>query len=99
GRRIILWDDGRVIPLRPGATILFPAGTKRFSFMPVGQNETRYMFRQYFHSSVMRWVEKGGRSDTEFDSKANADEDMAWKLKREGRAKAAVKTFCKLDEV
>jgi hypothetical protein len=99
----VSWDDNRVIPLRPGATVVFPAGTKKFSFLPVAPNETCFLFRQYCHAGALRWVGKDGRSDSEFEAEASAAEAEAWDIKRAagGRpqhrciAKLATSTFSK----
>lgn len=96
---IIFWDDDRVFPLRPGSTVLFPAGTKRFSFVPVAQHETWYTIRQFCHASALRWVEKGGRSDSIFDRKASLVEKEAWNAKREQRGKIAAKKYSKLRDI
>ncbi|KAJ7675299.1 hypothetical protein B0H17DRAFT_1140374 [Mycena rosella] len=44
---LMLWDDDAVIPLRAGSTVLFPAGTKRFSFTAANPGEQRFFFRQF----------------------------------------------------
>ncbi|KAJ7666202.1 hypothetical protein DFH06DRAFT_925247, partial [Mycena polygramma] len=54
-RGIILWDDDRVIPMPPGTTVVFPAGAKQYSFVPVAPHESRYLFRQYCHAGALRW--------------------------------------------
>ncbi|KAJ7105448.1 hypothetical protein C8R43DRAFT_906554 [Mycena crocata] len=96
---IIFWEDEKTIALRPGMTVLFPAGTKRYSFVPVAPHETRYIFRQYCHAGVMRWCQKGGRSDTEFDKKATVAEKAAWEAKRASCGKAAAKLYSKLGDI
>jgi hypothetical protein len=99
GGGILLPEDEGMIQLKPGATILFPAGTKRFTFVAVAPHETRYFFRQYCHAGVLRWVEKGGRSDTEFEDVSSAEEIMAWNEHRAQRGRASIKMFSKLRDV
>ncbi|KAJ7117333.1 hypothetical protein C8R43DRAFT_1137629 [Mycena crocata] len=99
GGQCEMWDDEAIIELAPGATIVFPAGTKRFSFMPVGKHETRYLFRQFCHAGVFRWFDKGGRSDAEFDRDASPEEIAKWEQMRLKRGQAVAKTFSRLDDI
>ncbi|KAJ7205392.1 hypothetical protein C8J57DRAFT_1405486 [Mycena rebaudengoi] len=100
---MILWDDDSIFPLVPGTTILIPTGTKRVSFLPVAGNEKQFLFRQYFHSSVLRWVEKGGYSDSSADREAATSEEAAaglaaWEAGRSWRAQTSQKLFSKLSD-
>jgi hypothetical protein len=45
GGGIILWDAKRMIEMPSGSTIVFPAGTKSFSWVGVAPNETRFLVR------------------------------------------------------
>ncbi|KAJ7156556.1 hypothetical protein C8R43DRAFT_949409 [Mycena crocata] len=56
---VVFWEDDTVISLRPGGTVLFPSGTKRFSLVAVKPGETMYVFRQYCNAGAVRWLEKG----------------------------------------
>ncbi|KAJ7893072.1 hypothetical protein B0H14DRAFT_3427565 [Mycena olivaceomarginata] len=47
GGGIVFWDDVCVLELIPGATVMFPAGSKRYSLVAVAPHETRFVFRQY----------------------------------------------------
>ncbi|KAJ7024934.1 hypothetical protein C8F04DRAFT_968427 [Mycena alexandri] len=96
---IVLWDDDRVIPLRSGATAVFPTGSKPYSLVPVAPHETRVIFRQFCHASVLRWVDKGGRSDTQFDRLATVAEKAAWEAKRAVRGETAAKMYSKLGDL
>jgi hypothetical protein len=78
---------------------LFPAGTKRYSFVPVAPHETRFLFRQYCNAGVLRWLEKGGQTDSEFDLLASSEQTEAWEEKRKNRGKAALKKFSKYGDV
>ncbi|KAJ7123798.1 hypothetical protein C8R43DRAFT_1135849 [Mycena crocata] len=96
---IIFFDDEGTVEFPPGSTALFPAGTKRFSFAPVAAHETRYLFRQFCHASVLRWLEKDGQGDTEFEHWASADQISVWEAKRASRGLTAIKNFSKLNDI
>lgn len=101
---VILWDDDSIFPLAPGTTILIPTGTKRVSFLPVAADEKQFLFRQYFHSSILRWIEKGGYSDSTADREAATSEEVAaglaaWEAERSRRARTSQKLFSKLSDV
>ncbi|KAJ7080881.1 hypothetical protein C8R43DRAFT_909878, partial [Mycena crocata] len=96
---IVFWEDDVTIPLRPGNTVIFPSGTKRFSFAALKPNETRYIFRQYCNAGAMRWLEKGNRSDTEFDASASVEEKEEWEAKRARRAVASSKLYTKINDI
>jgi hypothetical protein len=96
GGGIVFWDDVCVLELIPGATVMFPVGSKRYSLVAVAPHETRFVFRQYCHAGVLRWVEKGGRSDTEFDLGASDHEKDIWE---NIRAKRGHKMFSKLEDI
>ncbi|KAJ7784195.1 hypothetical protein B0H16DRAFT_1296294 [Mycena metata] len=96
---LILWDDDRVIPLRPGATVVVPTGSKPYSFVPVAADETRVLLRQFCHAGALRWVDKGGRSDAQFDLTATDAEKAAWEAKRVARGEAAAKMYSKLGDI
>ncbi|KAJ7727501.1 hypothetical protein B0H14DRAFT_2284124, partial [Mycena olivaceomarginata] len=91
GGGIMFWDDDALIELIPGATVLFPAGTKHYSLVAVAPHETQYVFRQYCHAGVLRWVEKGGRSDVQFEVMAKRAEVEAWNEFRAKRGHASVR--------
>ncbi|KAJ7849478.1 hypothetical protein B0H13DRAFT_1645009, partial [Mycena leptocephala] len=97
---LISWDDDRVIPLPPGTTVVFPAGTKRFSFIPVAPDESRFLFRQFCHAGIFRWIEKGGWSDTQFEMFAASDEELeAWNKKRANRGARVAKMYSKIGDI
>ncbi|KAJ6465538.1 hypothetical protein C8R47DRAFT_991404 [Mycena vitilis] len=99
GGGILFADGDGVVELIPGASVVIPSGTKAYALMPVGLGETRYVFRQYCHAGVLRWVEKGGRSDKEFDRDAPPEEIDAWYQKRPNRGRASLKMFSRLSDV
>jgi hypothetical protein len=88
-----------VVELIPGATIAVPAGTMPYTLLPVAPHERRYVFRQYCHASVFRWLEKGGRSDKDFDEYASEEEITAWEERRANRGQSSLKMFSKLEDV
>ncbi|KAJ7834494.1 hypothetical protein B0H13DRAFT_2426875 [Mycena leptocephala] len=79
-----------------GGGIWFPEDDSVIQLKP---GATRYFFRQYCHSGVLRWVEKGGRSDTEFDQQASPEQSAAWYAQRARRGLTSVKKFSKLGDV
>ncbi|KAJ7907848.1 hypothetical protein B0H13DRAFT_1618069, partial [Mycena leptocephala] len=88
-----------VVELIPGATIAVPAGTMAYKLLPVAPHERRYIFRQYCHAGVFRWLEKGGRSDKDFDEYASEEEIAAWDERRANRGQSSLKMFSKLGDV
>ncbi|KAJ7450434.1 hypothetical protein FB451DRAFT_1052313 [Mycena latifolia] len=96
---ILFWDDDKVVELPSGASVMFPAGSKRYSFLPVDGHEERFLFRQFCHASVFRWVEKGGHSDTEFESVSSPEAIDAWNEKRARWGEAGAKLFSKLEDI
>ncbi|KAJ7703538.1 hypothetical protein B0H17DRAFT_1127172 [Mycena rosella] len=96
--RIIFWDGGKVVPLRPRSTVLFPAGSKRFLFVPVHANKMRLIFRQYCHASVMHWIEKGRRLHSDFDL-APQEERNTWKAQQATHGQKMAKLYTKINDV
>ncbi|KAJ7457543.1 hypothetical protein B0H11DRAFT_2243300 [Mycena galericulata] len=99
GGGIIFSDDEGVLPLLSGSTVAFPAGTKRYTFESVAPHETRFLIRQFCHAGIMRWVDKGGRSDMEFERNASAADKAAWEAYRLTRGNTSAKLFSKLGDV
>jgi hypothetical protein len=79
--------------------VLFPAGTKHYSLAAVAPHETQYVFRQYCHAGVLRWVEKGGRSDVQFEVKAKRAEVEAWNEFCTKRGHASARMFSKIGDI
>ncbi|KAJ7766364.1 hypothetical protein DFH07DRAFT_769906 [Mycena maculata] len=96
---LLFWDDHGTFPLRPSSTVAYPAGTKRFSFIPVAPHETFYVFRQYCHAGVMRWIEKDFRSDAQFEEEASDEELADMKEARESHGRNTIKNFTKIHDV
>ncbi|KAJ7492942.1 hypothetical protein B0H11DRAFT_2228265 [Mycena galericulata] len=97
--RIVFWDDDASIPLRPGTTLMFPAGTKRFSFVGVNPDETFCIFRQFCHAGVIRWFEKGCRSNADFEAQESEEKLAAFNAQRRRRAHTSIKSYSKINEV
>ncbi|KAJ7673624.1 hypothetical protein B0H17DRAFT_911239, partial [Mycena rosella] len=68
--QLILGQDKAMVEVPSGTTLIFPSGTKHFSFAAVAPHETRYLFRQYCDAVVIRWIQKGSLSDAEFEALA-----------------------------
>ncbi|KAJ7048217.1 hypothetical protein C8F01DRAFT_1193810 [Mycena amicta] len=73
GGHLILPDDGKYLPLEVGDMFVIPSGSKPYAFIPVGDGEYQFLFCQYFHSSVYRWLKKGGKSDEQFERHLQRD--------------------------
>jgi hypothetical protein len=99
GGHIVLWDENKVIELPSGATVMFVAGSKRYSFIPVARGQERFLFRQFCNAGVLRWIEKGGKSDKEFETFMSPEVIAAWNEKRAGRGAASAKLFTKLKDI
>ncbi|KAJ7629777.1 hypothetical protein DFH06DRAFT_1005813 [Mycena polygramma] len=99
GGGILFDEDKGMVQLKPGATVLYPAGTKAVTFVAIAPHEKRYFFRQFVHAGVLRWVQKGGRSDTEFDNLASPTESAQWNALRNRRGRDSIKLFGKLGDV
>ncbi|KAK6971925.1 hypothetical protein R3P38DRAFT_2813183 [Favolaschia claudopus] len=99
GGQIVFGDDDKMLEFPAGRTVIFPAGAKEYTFAAVGRNEERFLIRQYCNAGVLRWVEKGGRTDREFDEMASEEEKACWEEIRRQRAEGSVKMFSKLDEI
>ncbi|KAJ7702737.1 hypothetical protein B0H17DRAFT_922954 [Mycena rosella] len=97
--QLVSWEDSGMVEVRPGSMLLFPAGTKGYSFVAVALHETRYLFRQFCHGSILRWVEKGGRSDSEWEEFLSPQDLEAWRAARPGLAAASLKSFTKISDI
>ncbi|KAJ7618936.1 hypothetical protein DFH06DRAFT_1011867, partial [Mycena polygramma] len=99
GGGILFPGDEGMVQLKPGATVLYPAGIKKVTFVAVAPHEKRYFFRQYVHAGILRWLEKGGRSDSEFNYLASAAKSTEWYTQRARRGQDSLKLFSKLGDV
>jgi hypothetical protein len=78
GGHMMFPDDDVMMEMPPGMTVLFPAGTKSYNFAAVRKHKQQYLFHQFCSAGVLRWVEKGGRSDKLFDDEAVLEDQDAW---------------------
>ncbi|KAJ7138905.1 hypothetical protein C8R46DRAFT_921768 [Mycena filopes] len=99
GGGVWLSGDDSVLELIPGATFIVPTGSKAYSMVGVGPGERQYLFRQFCNAGVLRWVEKVGRSDTEFEADALPEEKSAWAEHRARRGNEALKKFSRLADI
>ncbi|KAJ7429659.1 hypothetical protein B0H11DRAFT_1766828 [Mycena galericulata] len=95
---LIVPGDDAAIRCPPGATVLIPC-TKDYFFTKVGRGEKRYLFQQYFHSGVQRWLDRGFRSDMEYDLDATPQEKLAVEAHLANRVAFAAKLFNQLHEM
>ncbi|KAJ6462539.1 hypothetical protein C8R45DRAFT_841518, partial [Mycena sanguinolenta] len=96
GGHILFEDDGGMIELPPGTTVLFAGGAKRHKFAPVGKLENRFLFRQFCSAGVLRWIENGGRPDKDWEHQAS-DADLA--ARQEMRDRRGIRSFSKLHDI
>jgi hypothetical protein len=97
--QVILWKDGMSLAFVPGTTILFPAGSKSYSFAAVETGESRFYFRQYFNAALARWVEKGGRSDNQFDDYVSTKGLEKYTRHRATRPARALRLYSKVEDL
>ncbi|KAJ6557790.1 hypothetical protein B0H19DRAFT_945973 [Mycena capillaripes] len=99
GGHIVFCDDNEMIEMPVGATVLFPAGTKRYFFAAVGKGEHQYLFKQFCNAGALRWVEKNRRTDLEFANDAPLEEFVAWEEMCFKRGETSAKLFTKIRDV
>ncbi|KAJ7051193.1 hypothetical protein C8F01DRAFT_1091765 [Mycena amicta] len=104
---LMLHAEGRMVRIKCGDTFVFPAGVQSYSFVPIAsKNATQFLVCQFFHSSVARWLEKGGKADHELDleardrrNKSSVERLHQWARARKARGVQSRKFFQKLSEV
>ncbi|KAJ7441681.1 hypothetical protein B0H11DRAFT_1749644, partial [Mycena galericulata] len=96
---IIFWDDYVAIPLRPGTTVLYPTGTKRFSFTGVAAHEKFYIFRQFCHAGVLRWIDKGFQSDEDFATALSEEGYIDFQTGRQRRGQTGIHKYTKINDI
>lgn len=97
--RLVMWDDDVSVCLYPGTTVLFPTGTKRFSYVGVDADETFCMFRQFCHAGVLLWIENNFRSETELASDLSEEDFIAYQAERQDRPKRSMKNYIKIGDM
>jgi hypothetical protein len=93
GGHIIFWDLGLVVCFPPGATILFPAGLLRYSFVKVRPGEHRHAVLQWAGGGITRWLANGHLPDAEFAVHATREEHEAREQRRCEAHDAALDLF------
>ncbi|KAJ7240102.1 hypothetical protein C8J57DRAFT_1086059, partial [Mycena rebaudengoi] len=96
---VIFWKDENALPFIPGTTVVFPAGCQSHSFAAVEHHESRFYFKQYFNAALGRWVDKGLKSDTQFEKEASPGEIVDMLTHREDRAERATYLYSKVDDL
>ncbi|KAK7000621.1 hypothetical protein R3P38DRAFT_3218884 [Favolaschia claudopus] len=94
-----LQDEEKIIKLRAGTTVLLAAGSKPYKFSAVGKTEHLYVFRQWCSAGILRWIEKGGRSDTEFQKGASFEDRLSWINRSHDRGVTGIKLFSPLHDL
>ncbi|KAK6980527.1 hypothetical protein R3P38DRAFT_3235635 [Favolaschia claudopus] len=98
GGELILDEDDACIRFSAGMTTVLPATTE-YRFAAVGKDEDRYLFRQYFCAGALRWAEKGGRTDEQFEKDASEEEKQAWEDTRVNRGMDTYRLFSQFHEI
>ncbi|KAJ7468415.1 hypothetical protein B0H11DRAFT_2238881 [Mycena galericulata] len=96
---IIFWDDYAAIPLRQGTTVVYPAGTKRFSFTGIAPHEKFYIFRQFCHAGVLRWIDKDFQSDDEFAASLSEEGYIDFQTARRRRGETSIDKYTKINDI
>ncbi|KAK7013745.1 hypothetical protein R3P38DRAFT_2788019 [Favolaschia claudopus] len=97
GGHITFEEDQIIHELNVGNTVLAASGAKKTNFPTIGKTGRRFVFRQYVSAGVLRWIEKGGRTDKEFETAPEA-ERAAWVAGRRDRANTGLKMFGRLSD-
>jgi hypothetical protein len=95
----VIPEDNLVIDCPPGSTILIAGSVKEYFFSPLHKHEKMYLFQQYFHASIQRWIDRGFRSDADFDADATPEEADAVSAKLAQRVPFTMKLFSRLHEI
>ncbi|KAJ7165263.1 hypothetical protein C8R46DRAFT_901030 [Mycena filopes] len=95
----VLPSDDIVMRCPPGTTILIEGSVKDYFFSRVGKGETHFLFQQYFDASVQRWIDRGFRSDAEYDAKATPEEIAYVEEKQANRVPFTMKLLSRLHEL
>ncbi|KAJ7439801.1 hypothetical protein B0H11DRAFT_1751457, partial [Mycena galericulata] len=90
--------DNLAIRCPPGTTMLIPA-TQDYFFTKVKQGEKRYLFQQYFHAGLQRWIDHGFRSDLQYETDATPDEVAIVEEHMANRVPFAMKLFSRVHEI
>ncbi|KAJ7154380.1 hypothetical protein C8R43DRAFT_885058 [Mycena crocata] len=95
----ILPNDNLAFRCPPGSTFLLPGSVTDYYFSGVKKGEQCYLFEQFFHAGIDRYIERGFRSDARYDRYATAEEKAAVEGRLADRVKSAKKLFSRLSEL
>ncbi|KAJ7436459.1 hypothetical protein B0H11DRAFT_1745321, partial [Mycena galericulata] len=83
----------------PGTTVLIASSVDDYFFTKLATGEKRYLFQQFFHAGLQRWIDRGYRSDATYDAEATPEEKEVVEEKLAGRVSFAMKLLGRLHEV
>lgn len=98
GGHLVLWELKVVIEFPPGSVILIPSASITHSNTPIPDGQSRLSFTMYCSGSLFRWVDNGGRTDTDFEK----EDPIGWAKHYKDRAKRNIQVmdyFSTLDEL
>ncbi|KAJ7711506.1 hypothetical protein B0H16DRAFT_1745119 [Mycena metata] len=95
----ILPDDNIAIRCFPGSTVLIAGSVKHYFFTKVEAKQTRFLFEQFFDACVQRWIDRGFRSDADYEANATDAEIIEVETKLANRIPFAMKLFSRLHEI
>jgi hypothetical protein len=98
GGHLILHDLKLFIQFPAGALVLIPSATLRHANTPVKDHETRLSFTQFCAGALLRYVDYGFRTDSQFRRQDKAGYAAAMK-KRPGRWKEGLAMVRTVDEL
>ncbi|KAK7045172.1 hypothetical protein R3P38DRAFT_2766700 [Favolaschia claudopus] len=100
GGHVTFQEDRIIQELKVGHTVLAASGAKRINFPTVKTLGCgrRILFRQYVNAGVLRWINKGRRTDKEFEAAPEADRAV-WVARRREMGKTSLKMFGNLKDV
>lgn len=98
GGHLILWDLKLVVQFPPNSTILIPSATMAHSNIPVQEGDSRVSFTQYCAGRIFRWVDKGFRTEKEFEE-ADKDRYDAVMARKAARWEMGLSLLSTIDEL
>ncbi|KAJ7716058.1 hypothetical protein B0H16DRAFT_1339335, partial [Mycena metata] len=88
-----------VIRCTPGTTVFIAGSVKDYFFTRVPPNETRYLFEQYFDACVQRWIDRGFRSDVQYEEEATPEEIAQVETQLANCVRFSMKLLSRMDEL
>jgi hypothetical protein len=96
---LVIPSNNLAIHCPPSTTILIPGSVKDYFFTTVAPGEKRYLFQQFFHTSVQCYMDRGFQSDKLYDQEASAEEKALVEAKLGNRVPFTMKLLSRLHEV